>query len=79
VGAVDHAVLDLFPDSARIDGAALTLGGLTAEGLAAEFDTPLVVYCEETLRARARSLRAVVPGGGHIAFGTKAFSNVAVL
>jgi diaminopimelate decarboxylase len=75
---VDHDVLGLFPDSARIEGADLTLGGLTAGVLAAEFGTPLVVYCEETLRARARSLTAAV-AGGHVAFGTKAFSNVAVL
>ncbi|MEO5633592.1 diaminopimelate decarboxylase [Gaiella sp.] len=78
MGGVDHDVLDLFPDSARIKGATLTLGGLTADELAAEFGTPLVVYCEETLRARARSLRAAVTGG-HVAFGAKAFSNVAVL
>ena len=56
----------------------LTLGGVRAAALAEEFGTPLVVYCEQTLRARARSLRAAV-GGGHVAFGTKAFANVAVL
>ncbi len=75
---VDDDVLGLFPDSARIEGADLTIGGLTAEDLAAEFGTPLVVYCEETLRARARSLTVAV-AGGHVAFGTKAFANVAVL
>jgi diaminopimelate decarboxylase len=75
---VDHDVLGLFPDSARLEGADLTLGGLRAEDLATEFGTPLVVYCEETLRARARALTAAV-SGGHVAFGTKAFSNVAVL
>ena len=47
-----RAVLDLFPDSARLDGGSLTLGGLSRRTLAAEFGTPLVVYCEETLRAR---------------------------
>jgi len=78
MGAVDHHVLGLFPDSARIEGSDLTIGGLAAEDLAAEFGTPLVVYCEETLRGRARSLTAAV-AGGHVAFGTKAFSNVAVL
>ena len=75
----DHAgVLGLFPDSARLEGADLTLGGLPAAALAAEFGTPLVVYCEATLRGRARSLRSAVPGG-KVAFGTKAFANVAVL
>ena len=51
---------------------------MSAAALAEEFGTPLVVYCEQTLRARARSLRAAV-GEGHVAFGTKAFANVAVL
>ena len=46
--------------------------------LAREFGTPLVVYCEETIRARARALSAAV-AGGHVAFGTKAFANVAIL
>ena len=77
--APDDARLDgLFPDSASINGADLVLGGRRATELAEEFGTPLVVYCEETLRARARSLRSAV-AGGHVAFGTKAFANVAVL
>jgi len=72
------AVLRLFPGSARIDGADLVLGGVAAAALAEEFGTPLVVYCEETLRARARALKEAA-AGGHVAFGTKAFANVAVL
>jgi diaminopimelate decarboxylase len=71
-------VLEVFPDSARIVGADLTIGDVAAADLAAEFGTPLVVYCESTLRARARALLAAVDGG-HVAFGTKAFANVAVL
>jgi diaminopimelate decarboxylase len=71
-------VLEVFPDSARIVGADLTIGDLAAADLAGEFGTPLVVYCESTLRARARALLAAVDGG-HVAFGTKAFANVAVL
>jgi diaminopimelate decarboxylase len=70
-------VIELLPDSAELDGE-LTLGGLAAEELAARFGTPLVVYCEATLRARARALRTAV-AGGFVAFGTKAFPNVAVL
>jgi len=77
-GAADGAVLGLFPGTARIDGADLVLGGVRADALAAEFGTPLVVYCEETLRARARALREANEGG-HVAFGTKAFANVALL
>jgi diaminopimelate decarboxylase len=77
-GAGDGGLLGVFPDSARIEGAELVLGGLRAAALAEEFGTPLVVYCEKTLRARARSLKAAV-AGGHVAFGTKAFANVAIL
>ncbi len=71
-------MLELFPDSARLDGGDLVVGGVAVQALAAEFGTPLVVYCEETIRARAQALRAAV-AGGHVAFGTKAFANVAVL
>ena len=73
-----EGLLRLFPDSAGIEDGKLTLGHVSAAALAEEFGTPLVVYCERTLRARARSLRAAV-GEGHVAFGTKAFANVAVL
>ena len=71
-------LLGLFPDSARVEGADLVLGGVRTVDLAEEFGTPLVVYCEEMLRARARALKAAV-AGGHVAFGTKAFANVALL
>ena len=77
-GVEAEGVLGLFPDSARIVGADLTIGDVAAADLAEEFGTPLVVYCESTLRARARALLAAVDGG-HVAFGTKAFANVAVL
>jgi diaminopimelate decarboxylase len=71
-------MLDLFPVSAQIERGELALGGLPASELASAFGTPLVVYCEETLRVRARALRAAV-GDGVVAYGTKAFANVAVL
>lgn len=70
-------MLDLFPLSARLERDELALGGLAATELAQRFGTPLVVLCEETLRRRARALRAA--GGGFVAFGTKAFPNVALL
>jgi len=75
---MDAAVLELFPATARVDGSELVLGGVPASELALVHGTPLVVYCEETLRARARALKTAV-GGGHVAFGTKAFANVEVL
>ena len=69
---------DLLPDTASFAVDDLLLGGISAAELASEFGTPLVVYCESTLRAQARGLRAAV-GDGHVAFGSKAFANVAVL
>jgi len=71
-------VLELFPDSARVEGAALVLGGVPATRLAAEHGTPLVVYCEETIRAQARAYRDAAPGA-LVVYGTKAFANVAIL
>jgi len=71
-------MIDLFPDSATIVEGRLHLGGVDARHLAETHGTPLVVYCEETLRARARSLRTAV-GDGRLFYGTKAFANVALL
>src|SRR6266516_1819264 len=71
-------MLALFPTSARIDGGALSLGGLPAEGLAADHGTPLLVYCEETIRAQARAYREAAPGA-LVVYGTKAFANVALM
>ena len=73
-----HAVTDLLPDGARIDGGELVLGGIRATELAREFGTPLVVYDEETLRNQARAYVTAAPGA-LIAYGTKAFPSVAVL
>jgi len=72
-------MLDVFPVSARLESDALVLGGVPAAELADRFGTPLVVYCEETLREQARSLVAAVDRGGRVFYGTKAFANVAVL
>jgi diaminopimelate decarboxylase len=71
-------MLELFPDSARIEHGELALGGVRASELADRFGTPLVAYCEETIRARAREIRGAVPDA-QVFFGSKAFPNVAVL
>ncbi len=71
-------MLDLLPDSARIEGGELVLGGLGASALAEAHGTPLVVYCEETLRARARAYREAAPEAS-VLYSVKAFPNVAVL
>ncbi|HEU0055882.1 MAG TPA: diaminopimelate decarboxylase, partial [Gaiella sp.] len=44
-----------------------------------EHGTPLVVVCEETVRANAQALRAALGHDGRVFFGTKAFPNVALL
>ena len=71
-------VLDLFPESARIEGGELTLGGVSAARLAAEHGTPLLVYCKETICAQARAYREAAPEA-LVVYGTKAFANVALL
>jgi len=71
-------MLELLPDSARVDGGRLAIGGVEAAALAREFGTPLVVYCEQTIRTRAREYCAAAPGA-LVVYGTKAFPNVAVL
>jgi len=71
-------VRELFPDSATVEGGELAVGGVAATRLAEEHGTPLLVYCEETLRAQARAYAAAAPGA-LVAYGTKAFANVAIL
>lgn len=71
-------MLELFPDTAGVEDGRLTLAGIRASELAERYGTPLVVYCEETLRARAREIRAAVPDA-LVFYGSKAFPNIAVL
>ena len=71
-------MLDLLPLSAEIAGGRLSIGGIAAADLADEHGTPLVVYCEETIRAQARAYAAAAPGA-QIVYGTKAFANVSLL
>jgi diaminopimelate decarboxylase len=72
------AVLELFPDTAEIKDGVLWIGGVSTVELAEEYGTPLVVYCEETLRAAARSWRRGA-GDAVVVYGTKAFPNVPVM
>jgi diaminopimelate decarboxylase len=74
----NRRMLDLFPDSARVDGGALEIGGARVVELAERFGTPLVVYCEATLRGAAREVRAAAPDA-LVVYGAKAFPNVAVM
>jgi diaminopimelate decarboxylase len=67
-------MLELFPDTARVEDGELTVGGVRASALAEEYGTPLVVYCEETVRATARAWRRGA-GDAVVVYGTKAFPN----
>jgi diaminopimelate decarboxylase len=71
-------VLELLPETARIDDGELTLGGVRATRLAEEHGTPLVVYCDRTICEQVRAYREAAPGAV-IVYGTKAFANVALL
>ena len=68
-------LLPLFPDAAEIRDGVLWVGGCSTVELAEEYGTPLVVYCEETIRNAARAWRAGA-GAGTVVYGTKAFPNV---
>src|SRR5919198_3217622 len=68
----------LWPDTAAVEDGVLSIGGAAAPALAAEHGTPLVVYCRETIVAQARAFRAIDPDA-LVAFGVKAFPNVAIL
>jgi diaminopimelate decarboxylase len=71
-------VLELLPDTAGIDDGELDLGGVRASALAAEHGTPLLVFCEQTIRSQVQAYREAAPGA-LIAYGTKAFANVSLL
>ncbi len=72
------AALELFPDSAEVVDGELRVGGIGVAALADEFGTPLVVYCEQTIRTRAQAYRVAAPDA-LVVYGTKAFPNVAIL
>ena len=63
-------------DTAEVAGGAV--GGIRASALADEHGTPLVVYCEQTLRTRAGAYRKAA-GDAAVLYSVKAFPNVAVL
>jgi diaminopimelate decarboxylase len=71
-------MLELFPDTAEIRDGVLWIGGVSTVELAEEYGTPLVVYCEETIRSAARSWRQGA-GEGVVVYGTKAFPNVPIM
>jgi diaminopimelate decarboxylase len=71
-------MLELLPESAAVESGELSVGGIRASELAEEYGTPLVVYCEQTLVARARAYRSAAPDA-FLAYSVKAFPSVALL
>ncbi len=71
-------LLELFPETAEIRDGVLWIGGVSTVELAEEHGTPLVVYCEETIRGAAGSWRRGA-GDGTVVFGTKAIPNVPLM
>ena len=71
-------MLELLPETARIEDGELSIGGVRATDLAAQHGTPLVVYCERTIRSQVQAYREAAPGA-LVVYGTKAFANVALL
>ena len=71
------ALLELFPPGTTIDpDGTLVVGGCRLDALAERFGTPLYVYDEGALRARARELRdefARVWPKSRVAFASKSF------
>jgi diaminopimelate decarboxylase len=72
-------MLELFPDTAEIRDGALWLGGVSTVELAEEYGTPLVVYCEQTVRAAARAWRRGAGDDAVVVYGTKAFPNAPLM
>jgi diaminopimelate decarboxylase len=71
-------LIELFPDTATVEDGELVVGAVRAAALAEEYGTPLVVYCRDTVLARARAYARVDPEA-LVVYGTKAFPNVALL
>ena len=71
-------MLSLFPQTAAVVDGELSVGGVRASDLAAEFGTPLVVYCERTILEASRAYREAAPDALPL-YSLKAFPNVELL
>ena len=69
--------LALFPDTTRIQGNTLTVGGLSLDSLAEEYGTPLYIYDRMTMDASVAAYRgaldAYYPAEAKITYAGKAF------
>ncbi len=73
-----RALASVLPDSASVDTAGhLLVGGCDLVRLAEQYGTPLYVYDEATIRARARAYRdtlaAAYPGPSRVCYAAKAY------
>lgn len=68
----------IFPDTTRVDGDHLNIGGCDLTELATQFGTPLYVYDEASVLARARgyrdALEAAYEGDSIVCYASKAYS-----
>ena len=74
--------MSVLPDTAVVEAGRLFVGGVALSELAHAHGTPLYVYDEATLRARARAYREALagyPGGARAAYGCKANPTVGLL
>ena len=69
----------IWPRGARRSGGVLTLGGVDARDLAAEFGTPLYVCDEQDVRSRCREYLEAFGPDGRVFYAAKAFCSRAVL
>jgi diaminopimelate decarboxylase len=76
LNALDPAI---WPRTARRSGGVLSLGGLSAHALAAQFGTPLFACDEEDFRSRCREFHEAFGTGAGVSYAAKAFCCQAVL
>ena len=63
----------VWPRGAQRQGGVLTLGGIDARDLAAQFGTPVLVTDEADVRSRAREYAEAFGADAHVAYAAKAF------
>lgn len=63
----------------RDDNGVVTLAGVTATELAAEYGTPLYVFDEDDFRSRCRDMAAAFGGAEHVHYASKAFISKRIL
>jgi diaminopimelate decarboxylase len=74
--------LPLFPDSARVDGNQLSIGGCDLTELADRFGTPLYVYDKQTMDVSAQTYKSLLnvhyPASTSVTYAGKAFLSVPI-